>query len=250
MNSGGDGVLGDANGARNFRTTHWSVVILAGTNGDGASSAALERLCTSYWHPLYGYARRRGYDPHEAQDLTQEFFAQLLQRRFLDSVDREKGKFRAFLLASMNNFLANQWDRSQRLKRGGGTTILSLDDDQAEERFRMEPVEGITPEKIFERRWAETVLEQVMEKVRSELEASGNGERFTLFKDFLVRDPGAASYSELAERLGMSVSATTSAIHRLRGRFRQLFREEIAQTVASPDEVDEEIRCLIAALRD
>jgi RNA polymerase sigma-70 factor (ECF subfamily) len=235
-------------GARNFRTTHWSVVLHAGDNGDSCSAAALEHLCAAYWHPLYGYARRRGYDPHEAQDLTQEFFVQLLQRRFLDAVDPEKGKFRSFLLASMNNFLANEWHRSRCIKRGGAVTILSLEEQQAEQRFLVEPVDEATPEKVFERRWAETVLEQVMEKVRKEVTTAGQPERFELLKDFLVRDSGSASYAQVAKQLGLSLSATTSAIHRLRSRFRQLFREEIAHTVASPDEIDDEIRCLISAL--
>jgi RNA polymerase sigma factor (sigma-70 family) len=237
-----------AAGAQNFRTTHWSVVLQAGGQTPEGSAAALEKLCRTYWYPLYGYVRRRGHDADQAQDLTQEFFAQLLGRRFLDSVGPEKGKFRSFLIASMNNFLANEWDKSRSVKRGGRATVLSLDDGEAEQRFLREPADEATPEKIFERRWAETVLQQVMDKLREEVSASGRPERFDLLKDFLIRDSAKVSYAEVAEKLGLSVSATTSAIFRLRTRFRDLFREEIAQTVATPGEVDEEIRHLISAL--
>ena len=235
-------------GGREFRTTHWSVVILAGREDSAQAADALEKLCRAYWFPLYAYVRRRGHDVPTAQDLTQAFFAELLERHALDQVDRSKGRFRSFLLASLNNFLNNEWDKGRRLKRGGGREILSFDGMTTEERFQYEPPDETTPEKIFERRWAQAVLEQAVARMADELRAVGMTERFEVLKDFLMGDARDGSYEGAAARLNLTVSAVTSAIHRLRGRFREVFREEIAHTVAHPDEIDQEIRHLLGAL--
>jgi len=231
-----------------FRTTLWSVILMAGHEGPARADQALETLCRTYWFPLYTFVRRRGYPPHEAQDLTQEFFYHLLHKRFLDHIDRRKGRFRSFLLASLNNFLANEWDRSQRQKRGGGAVCLSLDDAAAEEKYLLEPADELTPDKAFERRWAQAVLDRVIDRMRDEATATGNLARFESLSAFVLNDPAVESYSQVASQLGLSVSAITSAIHRMRARFRQLFRQEIANTVASVEEVDDEIRYLVIAL--
>jgi RNA polymerase sigma factor (sigma-70 family) len=235
-------------GAQQFRPTHWSVVLAAGSQESPHASQALETLCRAYWYPLYAFVRRQGYDAHAAEDLTQGFFAHLLEHKALSKVDPGKGKFRSFLLASLNNFLNNERDKTQRLKRGGGAEIFSLDAEPAEERYQSEPVHGESPEKLFERRWAQAVVEQVATQLTREFAAAGQAARFEVLKDFLMGDPRNTSYDEAAERLALSVSAMTSAIHRMRVRFRELFRAEIANTVGSPDEVDEEIRYLAARL--
>jgi len=232
-----------------FTTTHWSVVLNAGRKDSLAALDALETLCRTYWPPLYAYARRRGHSLEEAEDLTQSFFAQLLGRRSLETVSRERGKFRSFLLASMNHFLANEWDRTQRQKRGGGLDLLSLDALTAEQRYQMEPTDALTPEKCFERHWAQVVLEQVMVRLRAD---SGTGEKFQRFerlKPFLLGEEGACSLQQAGKDLGLTEEAAKSAVHRMRHRFRQLLREEIATTVAESAEVDAEIRHLITCLR-
>jgi RNA polymerase sigma-70 factor (ECF subfamily) len=224
------------------------VVLLAGREEEPRSAEALDRLCRTYWFPIYAFVRRRGFAPHDAQDLVQEFFSDLLRRRFLDRVSPSSGRFRSFLLASLGNFLANQYDREQCQKRGGGCQIFSLDAQPAEERYQLEPAHEATPEKLFEQRWAQTVLEQVVSRIQSEFAANQQTNRFDYFKEFLLGDPPGLSYSEVAARLNLSVSALTSAIHRTRVRFREVFRAEIAQTVAAPSEIDDEIRHLVAAL--
>ncbi len=231
-----------------FRSTHWSVVLAAGDSQSPQTSQALEKLCLAYWYPLYAFVRRQGWNAHDSQDLTQAFFAHLLEKKALGKADPDKGKFRSFLLASLNNFLNNERDKAQRLKRGGGAEVLSLDVERGEERYQAEPSHGDSPETIFERQWAQMVIEQVVARLREEFAAAGQAERFAVLKDFLMGDPQHVSYSDAATRLGMTVPAVTSAIHRLRSRFRELFRSEIANTVDSPDRVDEEIRYLLAAL--
>lgn len=231
-----------------FPSTHWSVVLLAGREDSAQAAEALEKLCRAYWFPLYAYARRRGHDVMSAEDLTQAFFADLLERQALGQVDRSKGKFRSFLLASLNNFLNNEWDKAQRLKRGGGREIVSFDGMSVEERYQFEPPDEATPERLFERRWAQAVLAQAVSRMGAESRAAGMERRFEVLKDFLMGDAGSASYEGAAARLDLTVSAVTSAIHRLRGRFREVFREEIAHTVTSPQEVEEEIRHLLVAL--
>jgi RNA polymerase sigma-70 factor (ECF subfamily) len=240
---------GDSDHApRQFHHTHWSVVLTAGNSQAPGAGVALETLCQAYWFPLYAYVRRQGAASEEAQDLTQAFFEHLLEKKALRTVHPGKGKFRSFLLASLNNFLNNERDKARRLKRGGGAQMLSLDSTAMEERYESSLVHGESPEKLFERRWAQAVVEQVAARMEAEFAAAGQADRFRVLKDFLMGDPRNASYEEAAGKLGMSVSAVTSAIHRLRARFRELFRAEIANTVDGPDEVNEEIRHLAAAL--
>ncbi len=228
-----------------FHTTHWSVVLRA-RGGSAQSAEALEKLCRAYWRPLFAYVRRQGHDVHAAQDLTQEFFARLLAGGSLASVEPEKGRFRSFLLASLKHFLANEWNRAQCLKRGGGREIFSLDEALAEE--RVEPAHDATPDKAFQRRWVETVLGRVNLRLRQEYEAAGQGTRFEALKVYLLNDYDPVSYAETAERLGLTESAVKSAIFKLRQRYGEMFRVEIAHTVRDATEVEEEIRHLLAAL--
>lgn len=231
-------------GPRDFRTTHWSMVLRAGDSQSPESARALERLCRLYWYPLYAFVRRKGHAHEEAQDLTQGFFEKFLAKDYLADVDRQRGKFRTFLLTSLTHFLANEWDRATRQKRGGHLTFLSLDaEEEAEHRYRLEPVDHVTADKIFEQRWAHTVMATVLDRLAGEMDAG----RFELLKNFLLGDE-PESYADVATRLGLSVAAVTSAIHRIRGRFGLLLREEISHTVGSPEEVDEEIRHLMNVL--
>jgi RNA polymerase sigma factor (sigma-70 family) len=230
-----------------FSTTLWTVVLHAGEVDSPQASAALDKLCRSYWYPLYVFVRRQGYDADHAQDLTQEFFYRLLQKNYLQAADRNRGRFRSFLLSALKNFLANEWNRSQCQKRGGGATFFSMDAEGAELRYTQEATEALTPEKAYQRRWAQALVEQVMTRLRDEFVQEGKVERFEAFKSFLV-DHNAASQAEIAASLGLSESAVKSALFRMRQRYVELFREEIAQTVASTAEVEEELRELFAAL--
>ena len=229
-----------------FATTHWSVVLTAQRSDSTHAQAALSKLCQTYWYPLYAFVRRQGHRPHDAQDLTQEFFARLLAKNYLADVGREKGKFRSFLLTALKHFLANEWDRARAVKRGGGQVFLSL--DEIESRYRLEPADSVTAERIYERRWALTLLEQVMKRLRAEHAQAGKAEFYEQLKGCLTVEKVAASYADLAARLHMTEGAIKVAIHRLRQRYREVLRDEIAQTVSSPAEVEEEIRHLFAAL--
>lgn len=231
-----------------FVTTHWSVVLAAGQSSSAKASDALTQLCRTYWYPLYAYVRRKGYKPEEAQDLTQELFTRLLAGNYFSSVDPRKGKFRSFLLASLEHFLAKEWTRAQRLKRGGGAKLLSLDDD-AEDRYKLEPSHEATPAKIFERRWALTLLERALGRLQAEQQAANKAGAFEHLKIFLSGERPDCSYAQVAESLGTSEASVKVAIHRLRRRYRELVRDEVAQTVTSPEEVDEEIQYLFQALR-
>lgn len=233
-----------------FRTTHWSLVAQAGGQESEEAHRALESLCRSYWYPLFAYVRYRGYPAHQAEDLTQAFFVQLLSKNYLAGADRTRGRFRTFLLTSMNHFLANQWDRDQALKRGGGCEFVSLSAAADPGELPHDPGHQLTPERLFEKRWAEAVLGQVLERLRSEFDGA-NVKRFEVLKPFLVEVKGAISYLEAAQVLGMTESAIKSAVHRMRQRWRELMREEIAQTLnaATASEVDEEIHHLIRALQ-
>ena len=235
-------------GPRDFATTHWSVVLLAGQESSVASAAALEKLCRAYWYPLYAFVRRQGQAPHEAADLTQEFFSRLLSTNALASVDRRKGKFRSFLLASIKHLLANEWNRSQTQKRGGGCVHFSLDAVSAEERYQLDPVDEMTAEKIFERRWAETLIDSVTLRLQEEFTEAGMAARFDELKVFLLADEEPASYAEIARRLTISEGAARTAIYRMRQRYGELFREEIAQTVTGVEEMKDEIRHFVAVL--
>jgi RNA polymerase sigma-70 factor (ECF subfamily) len=245
-----DTALTEAEGrAQWFATTHWSVVLSAGDSGSAQAGAALEDLCKSYWYPLYAYVRRRGHDSEAAKELTQEFFALLLGKKLLAGVDPTRGKFRSWLLGVMNHFLAHEWARSRAQKRGGGQAAFSLDEARAEERYELEPIDEATPEKLFDHRWALTVLDQSAVRLREEYEAAGKGQLYTSLKSFVSADGGLVSYEQAAQLLGLSQSAVKSAIHRLRQRYQELIRDEISQTVTSDAEVDEEIRYLLAVIR-
>jgi RNA polymerase sigma-70 factor (ECF subfamily) len=231
-----------------FATTHWSVVLAAGDERSTRRTEALEELCRSYWYPLYAFARRRGYNEHEAKDLTQGFFARLLARNDVAMADSNRGRFRTFLLAAMQHFLANEWDKSQRLKRGGGTVVVSLDDADAEERFQLEPAVDAPGDALFDRGWAEAVMEAALARFRTELAEGGDAARFEVLQPFLLGGDGTESYAGAAARLGISETGIRSIVHRFRRRLRELIRAQIAQTVAHPDDVDHELRHLFSAL--
>jgi len=221
-------------------------VLAAGGSSSPAAREALERLCRAYWFPLYGYLRSKGSTPHDAEDLTQEFFARFLASDALRTVSEERGRFRAFLLASLNHFLANEWDRLRAQKRGAGQTPLSLDAATAEERLRMEPGTDLTPERLYERRWTLTLLDTVLERLQTEMVAAGKTATFDALRGFLSDAAGAMSYTEAAARLDMTEAATRKAVQRLRQRYRELLREEVAHTVGAPHEVESELRHLLA----
>jgi len=231
-----------------FVTTHWSIVLAVGGDSPTAVSTALETLCRTYWYPLYAYVRRSGHSPHDAQDLTQEFFARLLERNDFAHVSREKGKFRSFLLASLKHFLANEWKKARRLKRGGGQRNLSFDEAEAEGRYRAELVVNKSAEQVFDRRWALTLLERALSRLRAEQTATAHAGRFESLKVFLTADADGASYREVAKELDLREDALKMAVSRLRKRYREVLREEIAHTVANPSDRDEELRYLFAAL--
>lgn len=235
---------GNAEGV--FATTHWSVIVNAGDSQSMETSAAMEGLCRTYWYPLYVFVRRKGHSHEEASDLTQAFFERFLEKGYLKSVDSRLGKFRTFLLTSMTHFLANEWDKSQAQRRGGGVKALSLDELGADQRYQYEPVEWATPETLFDRRWAEAVMGAVLDRLAKETEEK----RFEVLKGFLLEEKGGISYEAAARELGMSVAAVTSAIFRMRARFRALLFEEVANTVTRPEEVEQELRHLLAALSD
>ena len=231
-----------------FVTTHWSVVVSAGQSDSTRAQTALAKLCQTYWYPLYSYVRRRGYSPEDAQDLTQEFFARLLTRNWVSSADPQKGRFRSFLLTAMNHFLADEWDRLKAQKRGGGRRVLPLEVETAENRFQSEPPDPLTPEVIYERRWAQTLLETVFEQLRQAYEAEGKAALFAELKGSLTQARAAVPYVELAARLKLSEGALRVAVHRLRQRYRELLRAEIAHTVTELGEVEEELRYLFRVL--
>ena len=231
-----------------FATTHWSVVLATADQDPSQAAAALEQLCRTYWYPLYAYVRHRGYSPEDAQDLTQEYFARLLKRNYPAQADRAKGKFRSFLLLTLNHFLSDEHERATTRKRGGGQPTVSLDGLNSEDRYRLEIADELSPEKLFERRWAQTVLDQALARLRAEFVADGKAEHYEILKAFEPGEQKAISYAEAAVRLGVSESAVKSLVHRLRQRHRELVREEIARTVSTAAEVDEELHYLIAVI--
>lgn len=237
-------------GPGNFRSTHWSVVLAARNNSSPDAHAALEELCGAYWHPLYAFVRRQGHGPEDAQDLTQEFFRHLLDKDALTGVDPRKGRFRSFLLASIKNLLANHWHRERAQKRGGGTLLRSLDDSSGEDHYPVEIARTLSPDKLFDRRWAETLLERVLIRLREDWNARDKLQRFDTLKVFLVEPRGDVSCGDVAAHLGITVPALRSMLHRLRQSYRQIFTQEIAHTVASPEEIEDEIRHLLRALND
>ena len=232
-------------GARDFHTTHWSIIASAQGDASGAQ-VALEKLCQAYWYPLYAFVRRQGMSEHDAQDLTQEFFARLMEKDWLGGVDRERGRFRSWLLASMKHFLANEWDRARALKRGGGAAVISLDALTAEQRYALEPADATGAETLFDRCWAFQLLDQVLARLRAEYEESGKARLFEELKGAIIGD--SAPYAKIATRLGATGSAVKAAAHRLRGRYRELLRAEIAGTVVLSDQIDDELAHLFRAL--
>ena len=230
-----------------FTTTHWSVVLSAGRENSTQARDALEKLCCAYWYPLYAFVRRKGFDGTEAQDLTQEFFAQLLARKDLATVHPDKGKFRTFLLIAMSHFLANEWERLRTEKRGGKLVFIPLEEAAAENHYQSEPATDLTPEKMFERRWAIALLDQALARLRDEAESAGKRQLFDELKIFISGRAEAGDYADAAKRLAMTEVAVRVAVHRLRQRYRDSLRHEIAQTVGSREEVDEEIRHLFTA---
>ena len=231
-----------------FVTTRWSVVLAAQDKSSPDSAAALETLCRAYWYPLYAFVRQRGHSPHDAQDLTQEFIARLLEKDYLKTAAPEKGRFRTFLRVVLKRFLANEWDRAGAQKRGGRETHIPLDTEMGESRYQIESAVGGNDETIYDRHWALTLLEQTMVRLREEFILAGKVEAFAQMKPFLAAERGAIPYEEIAAQLGTTKGAARVAVHRLRRRFREIFREEIAQTLASPADFEDEVRHLMAAL--
>jgi RNA polymerase sigma-70 factor (ECF subfamily) len=230
-----------------FTTTHWSVVLQA--QGESpAAQEALEKLCRIYWRPIYSFVRRQGVGSAEAEDITQGFFAQLLERRSFDAVRKEKGRLRSYLLGALKYFLADEQRRAMAIKRGKGQRLISLDELRAEEQIEMEPADPVTAEMIYERRWALTVLERVLSRLKDEYCAADNVALFDSLKELLPDEPGSPSQAEIAARLGMTENAVRQAFYRFRQRYQSLLREEIAQTVATPGDIEDELRHLIAVL--
>jgi len=235
-------------GQGRFATTHWSVVLAAGRPGSARHQQALETLCRTYWFPLYAYLRRRGYDSQQAEDYAQAFFACMLAKHSLRLADPKRGKFRSFLLGALKHFLANERARAQAQKRGGNHKVLSLDTENAESQYALEPRDELSPEKLFERSWALTVLDRTMARLQAEAATAKKQKLFDRLKLYLTADKSAIRYRDVAAQLEMSEGAVKVAVHRLRRRYRELLRDEIAQTVTNEDQINEEIRDLFAAL--
>lgn len=240
----------DENRPASFHTTQWSAVINALANDSAVAIEAFERLCCSYWDPLYAYVRRKGYSPFDAEDLTQEFFARLIEKQWLKQVDRSKGRFRSFLLAAMNHFLANEWKRDHRKKRAGHGEHFSLDYVMAENRYRLEPVDSRTPEQLFDRRWALTALERVWQRLQREHETLPNHDSllFSELKGVLTCE-NTARYSDIGERFAMSEAAVKKAVQRMRERYGVHLRSEVAETLADTSLLEQELRALAAAVQ-
>jgi RNA polymerase sigma-70 factor (ECF subfamily) len=231
-----------------FTTTHWSIVLSAQDPASPQADEALEKLCRSYWYPLYVFVRRQGHDEAAAKDLTQGFFAKLLEKNYLASVRPEKGKFRTFLLSAIKHFISDEWDKARAQKRGGDKVLVSLDDTTGEDRYRNEPVDLMDAEKLFERRWVLTLLAQARERLQEEYRAAGQAKLYERLQLFASGDKDMPSYAEVAPALQLSEGGLRSAVHRMRQRHRELVREEVAQTVSNPAEVDEEIRYLLRVI--
>jgi RNA polymerase sigma-70 factor (ECF subfamily) len=233
-----------------FATTRWTVVLAAGSGGGPQADVALEELCRAYWYPLYAYIRRHSQSREDAEDLTQGFFARLLEKNYLEGITSDKGKFRAFLLVAVKRFLANEWDRANRQKRGGGEIPLSLDWQDADQRYQINPVDTLSPDKLYDRAWAVTVLEQVITRLRDESAAEGKAELYERLKTYLTVGRSDIPYAQAAATLGLTEGAVRVAVHRLRHRYRELLRREIAQTLTDPAQIDEEMQALFIALAE
>jgi RNA polymerase sigma factor (sigma-70 family) len=235
-------------GGDGFTATHWSVVMAVRQCDSTAAREALEKLCRTYWYPLYAFVRRQGYQPSDAEDLTQGFFERVIEKNYLQQVDRAKGRFRAFLLAALKHFLSDQRDRERAAKRGGGRPLLSLDTENAEKRYGLEPADTTTPEDLYERRWAAIVMEQARVRLREEYASARKGMLYYKLRVLETDDERSETYAEVAAQLGMTESGVKSAAQRMRQRYGELLREEIAHTVASPAEIDEELKHLLAVV--
>ena len=229
-----------------FATTQWSVVLTAGQQETPEAVGALEELCRAYWYPLYVFVRRQGKSPEDAQDLTQDFFARFLEKNYLAKADRDRGRFRTFLLKSLKNFLINEWKQAGRLKRGGGVEFISIDSPAAEERYATEAPNDTDPDAAYDQLWAVALIEQVLAALREDFNASGKGRMFEELKGFIWGENSTASYAEIAAHLDLSEGSVKVAVHRLRERFRELLRAKVAQTVARPEDIDGELRHLIS----
>ena len=234
------------NGA--FATTHWSIVAAAGHQPSSDSKRAMASLCAAYWHPLYAYVRRRVPDVNEAQELTQAFFTELLEKNYVGSATPERGRFRSFLLTAFKHFLAKEWEKAKAQKRGGGRAPISLDFQFEDSRLSIEPAAGLTAEQYYDQQWAIALLRQIMERLKGELDEAANATRFEELKSFIIGDHAGTTYAQAAAKLNMTEAAAKKAASRMRRRYRELLREEIAQTVAGPDEVEDEIRNLFTTL--
>ena len=235
-------------GTSRFATTHWSVVLAAGSASSPDYQRALSTLCQTYWYPLYAYLRRQGHDSHQAEDYTQAFFAQMLEKGYLSRVEPQPGKFRSFLLTALRHFLADQRDRARAVKRGGDKEPLPLNFQTAEGRYTLEPANDLSPEKVFERSWALTLLEKTMDRLEAELAGMNKAELFDSLKVYLCGHAASVPYRDVAAELNMTEGAVKVTVYRLRRRYREMLRDEIAQTVSSPEQIEEEIRDLFAAL--
>jgi DNA-directed RNA polymerase specialized sigma24 family protein len=231
-----------------FTTTHWSLVLNAGDPSSPLATESLEKLCRSYWYPLYAYVRRLGENEESAKDLTQGFFARLLEKNYLAQVQREKGKFRSFLLGALKHFVADEWDKARAQKRAGGQPPISLDDTTCEDRYRLEPVDTMDAEKLYERQWALTVLEHARHRLKQEYEEAGKAALYEHLKVYETGDRSGPPYAEVAVKLGLGESGVKSAVLRMRQRYRELVRAEVANTLQSAEEVDSEIRYLISVI--
>lgn len=236
------------NAPRVFPVTEWSVILDAGAAPSPQSTAALERLCQAYWHPLYAFLRRTGHSPHDAGELTQEFFARLLAHNWVAAADRDKGRFRSFLLMAMKRFLGRERDKANALKRGGGIRPAPLQLDTSETRYGVDPADTSTPEQLFEKQWALTLLETVLDRLRQEFARADKSELFQALEPCLVGSRDKQPYAELAAQMGMSEAAVKMAVYRLRDRYRLILKEEVGRTVALPSDVDEELRHLFRVL--
>jgi RNA polymerase sigma-70 factor (ECF subfamily) len=234
--------------ARRFVTTCWTEVLLARDQETPGAREALEHLCRLYWYPIYAHVRHTVKEPHDAEDLTQEFFRLLIEKNYLGAVDRQRGKFRSFLLVAVKRFLINAHKHASRLKRGGGQALISLDLELAEDRFHAELATGLSPDQIFERRWAQTILDQAATQLREEYAAAGKSELFQSLSSFLSEESRSGDYAEVASLLGMTSTTVAVTVHRLRQRYRHFIRDAVRPTVADPAEVDGEVKHLVSAL--
>ena len=238
---------GEASGRARFETTQWNVVLAAGRSACAESQEALSTLCELYWYPVYAYARRRGLASEEAADLTQGFFARLIEQKIVGGADSTRGRFRSYLLGAFKHFLSHEWTRARAQKRGGGVKLIALDPTRAEQRYGVEPAHDLTAQRLFERQWALRLLELTMEQLSAQCAADGKRRQFEVFRPFLSGATGAG-YREAGAEFGLGEGAARVAVHRLRARYRRLLREHIRRTVGSADEVDEEIRQLFGAV--